>query len=589
MRITDQTIDQAYSDLKKICGGVRNDYFGLLYVEQEFGLERERAVPQVAFGGNDYGVDGFHFDEDKKNFYLFQFKYSESHAQFKGSFTRLTDVGMERIFGAKSQDQLQNQLLQQIKSCLIENESVIERICIHFVFIGDPAEAERSQVLDKLREDLENKKYLVDQYFNRPVTLVIEFRSARTRKVGSTTHVRKTHRYPVVIDATIHKTGPNGEQMDVGFMRLVDLHAMYREMGQRFFERNIRAALDADAAVNRSIQQSLRRIILDEKEDASVFAFNHNGVTLSAEALEHADGTTRLTEPRLLNGAQTITTFDRFLKANEGSVRLTERRAVINNICVMSRIITSATSEFVTAVTVNNNRQNPVDPSNLHANDFIQLELQDKFRDDLGIYYERQERAFANLSDADLEEQGITEYKAIELTRLARTLIVSDGDLDKLTRFREVFEDDRIYHQVFSKSRLRADSRKIVLCYKVQFRLGRLVNDIVDRGANKYAYVQRARNLLWALLCQGILNDNDLEGFAAEFGKGLSLEAQFTDWVSGLATTRVRFILSQLVTDKLYAAKAAEGNFSFMRTNAAYKRCMDIAYKRWRWVEKRLS
>jgi hypothetical protein len=47
--------------------------------------------------------------------------------------------------------------------------------------------------------------------------------------------------------------------------------------------------------------------------------------------------------------------------------------------------------------------------------------------------------------------------------------------------------------------------------------------------------------------------------------------------------------LADFVTDKAYAAKTAEGNFSFMRTNAAYKRAMEIAYKRWRWVEKRLK
>jgi hypothetical protein len=219
----------------------------------------------------------------------------------------------------------------------------------------------------------------------------------------------------------------------------------------------------------------------------------------------------------------------------------------------------------------------------------IQLEIQDKFRDDLGIYYERQEKAFANLSDDDLEEQGIREYKAIELTKLARTFLASDGDIDKLTHFREVFEDDRIYGQVFNRNRLQADSRKIVLCYKVQFRLGRIVGDIVDRGANKYAYVQRSRNLLWALLCQALLNDPKLEGRAEEFGQGLSLEAQYTDWLAGLATTKCRFILSDLVADKVYASKAAEGNFGFMRANAAYKRSMEIAHKRWRWVEKRLK
>jgi len=589
MAITDRAIDQAFSDLKKICGGVRNDYFGLLYLEQEFGVARDRAIAQVAFGGNDYGIDGFHFDGEKRNLYLFQFKWSESHAQFKESFNRLIEAGMERIFGARNQDQRQNQLLLQLKSGLIENEAVVDRVCIHFVFTGDPAEADRSQVLDKLREDLENKKYLIDQRFSRPVTMVIEFRSARTRKVGPTTHLRKTHTYPVELDETVTRAGPNGETMTIGFIRLVDLNAMYREMGQRFFERNIRAALPEDEAVNRSIQQSLKRIVIDGKEDAKVFSFNHNGVTLFAEALSATDGQFKITEPRLLNGAQTVTTFGRFLKANEGNKLLTERRNVLEDIHVICRIITDALPEFVTTVTINNNRQNPVDPWNLHANDMIQLELHEKFREDLGIYYERQERAFENLSDEDLEEQGITEYKAIELTRLARTFLASDGDIDKLTRFREVFEDDRIYSQVFDQSRLKADSRKIVLCYKVQFRLRRLVYDIVDKGANKYAYVQRARNLLWALLCQAILNDSKLEECAEDFGRGLSLEAQYTDWLSGFATTRCRFILSDLVADKTYAPKAAEGNFSFMRTNAAYKRSMEIAYKRWRWVEKRLN
>jgi hypothetical protein len=311
-------------------------------------------------------------------------------------------------------------------------------------------------------------------------------------------------------------------------------------------------------------------------------------VTLFAEALARLDGQFKITEPRLLNGAQTVTTFARFLKANEGNKLLVERRSELERIHVMCRIITQAPPEFVTMVTINNNRQNPVEPWNLHANDMIQLEIQDKFRDELGIYYERQDRAFENLSDEELEEQGITEYKAIKLTGLARTFLVSDGEVDKLTRFREVFEDDRVYNQVFNANRLKADARKIVLCYKVQFRLRRLVNDIVDKGANKYAYVQRARNLLWALLCQAILNDSRLEDRAEEFGRGLSLEAQYTDWLSGLATTRCRFILSDLVADKAYAPKAAEGNFSFMRTNAAYRRSMEIAYKRWKWVEKRL-
>lgn len=151
-----------------------------------------------------------------------------------------------------------------------------------------------------------------------------------------------------------------------------------------------------------------------------------------------------------------------------------------------------------------------------------------------------------------------------------------------------MFEDDRIYGQVFSAARLKADARRIVLCYKVQLRLKRFLRDIIERGANKYEYMNRARSLLWALLCQGMLNDSKIENRCQEFGASLSTEAQFTDWASGIATTRCRFIISEVVGDKVYSSKAAEGNFSFLRTNAVYKRSMEIAYRKWKWVEKRL-
>jgi hypothetical protein len=100
MAITDKMIDQARSDLRATCGDVREDYFGLLYLESEFGIAREQAIKQIAFGGNDYGFDGFHVDPQRRNLYLFQFKCSADHSQFEGSFKRLIEDGMERVFAA---------------------------------------------------------------------------------------------------------------------------------------------------------------------------------------------------------------------------------------------------------------------------------------------------------------------------------------------------------------------------------------------------------------------------------------------------------------------------------------------------------
>src|SRR3990172_517232 len=94
----DRLIDQAFSDLKATCGGVKNDYFGLIYLEKEMNVPRETAVNQITFGGNDYGIDGFHYDREKRNLYIFQFKYTTSHAQFKDSLQRLIDSGLDVAF-----------------------------------------------------------------------------------------------------------------------------------------------------------------------------------------------------------------------------------------------------------------------------------------------------------------------------------------------------------------------------------------------------------------------------------------------------------------------------------------------------------
>src|SRR5205814_10520778 len=142
----------------------------------------------------------------------------------------------------------------------------------------------------------------------------------------------------------------------------------------------------------RSLSHAFKRIVLDGSDDPSVFVFDHNGVTLSAENFRSENGTYRITEPRVLNGAQTIATLSRFLKANEGNQRLTGGKEALESTYVLTKIVTEAAQDFVTRVTINNNRQNPVEPWNLRANDEIQLELQDKFKQELGIYYERQER-----------------------------------------------------------------------------------------------------------------------------------------------------------------------------------------------------
>lgn len=570
-------------------GIVADNAFALLYLEQEFKVPREQALQQVFWGRNEYGLDAFHVDPQLKNLYLFQFKWSKAPILFRVSYQRLIDVGMDRVFGAEPPGMEPDQFFLQLKGQMLNYQGAIDRVFTHLVFTGDPQEAERSMVYEKLREDLEGKKYLIDQFFGKSVPMIFQFLSAEGGKVGAIAHQRVTHRYPLHVAETLERSGPKGEVLRLGFAKLTDLHAMFKEMNYRFFERNIRASLSEEAATNRSLYEALEKLVLRGEEDPAVFAFDHNGVTLFAEKIDQEKGKFILTEPRLLNGAQTITTLDRFLRDYASDPRLQEKAEALDELWVMCKIITDASNEFVLEVAINNNRQNPVKPWNLHANDMIQLELQDKFREDLGVYYERQEKAFSNLTTEDLEELEIKEGKAVELLKLSQTYLASDGELDKMSRLQEVFEEEKDYAQVFSPERLQADSKMVLLCYKVHFRLTRLIKEIMEKGEKKYAYMRKARNLLWALLCQGILNDEKVGEFAGKFGRNLAVENDYVEWLAKLASTKARFLISAVVDKEPYASKAADERYSFLRTKAVHDLCMDQAKKKFGWVPKRLA
>jgi hypothetical protein len=340
--------------------------------------------------------------------------------------------------------------------------------------------------------------------------------------------------------------------------------------------------------VNRRLLKAFEDITITRKVAPAAFAFNHNGVTLFAEKIEGSDGNYRITEPRLLNGAQTIGSFDAFINSHKDHAILAQAADSLDAIKVMCKIITQSDQDFVTTVTICNNRQNPVAPWNLRANDMIQLQLANRFREELGLFYERQENAFEHFSDEELQEKGLKTGEAVELVRLAQTFLVADGSIDKLSRMAEVFENDKSYEQVFSASRLTADFRAICLCYKLQFKLRLLVKSIVERGQNKYAFMPRARPLLWALMCQAMLNHPEFDLYAERYGSDLRHPHPLMEWWYELSANACRLIIRDLVNHPENQDRVRDGNFSFLKTNATFERAMEIGRKRNKWTHRRL-
>lgn len=139
------------------------------------------------------------------------------------------------------------------------------------------------------------------------------------------------------------------------------------------------------------------------------------------------------------------------------------------------------------------------------------------------------------------------------------------------------------------KPELAANSRYVLLCYKIERKLRRLTEDIRQKGPNRYFFAPRARNLIWALSCQGVLNDKvNLEDLADNDGHTLVISANYSAYLSRLAKGKVAVLLADLMTDKEYADSIAEDRLGFLRTDAAFQKCMKLAYSKWKWVRKRL-
>ncbi len=286
-------------------------------------------------------------------------------------------------------------------------------------------------------------------------------------------HLRPPPPSAILDSGTVNSDQPSlvetqdGIKMFIGFMPLMDLYRISDRLQRRFLSRNIRFGLSPDNPPNRKIRQALADAVIKQIVPTDVFPFNHNGVALAAKKVTLDHGTAVLTVPRLLNGAQTITSVKVFIEANQKHLASEANRKKLEEIHVLAKIIEhDPNSDFFTNVTICNNRQNPVEPWDLRANDRIQCDLEDKFREEAKVFYSRQENAFENMSEDELESMGVDGSNDIRIRPLAQTFLAAQGEIGRMSKLPDVFEVQKQYEETFRKSYLDADARKIILAYK---------------------------------------------------------------------------------------------------------------------------
>lgn len=591
MPITNQDtkeLNQIYSDWNETHGGQKEDYFACIYLKNRFKIDISDLSGRVTFGGNDYGIDAYHIDLATKNLYLYQFKWSEDHNLFKESLQRLTNDGIPLIFDDSFPDPNANEMINHLMAELKEVKDGIKNVLVHFVFKGEREKAEESTGLADRKENLENKRYLIEKYFGRTdVQLSVEFIS------GSRMPIKQEPRLSynlLLLRENCVRTEADGKTMYVGFVPIMDLFQIYKSLGQKFLDRNIRMGLSGENSPNKNIRKTLADIVLNDKTSPDLFSFNHNGVTLAAEHIDFNDTHAVIKVPRLLNGAQTITSVAKFMEEYDGHPELKTNKNLLERIKVLAKIVVADPhSEFVTNVTICNNRQNPVEPWNLRANDRIQCDLHDKFKEQAGVFYSRQEKSFNHYSTDELEEMMVDTFRDIKIKPLAQTFLAIQGEISRMYDLPQVFENQKWYEETFKESYLLCDFRKIVIAYKIHLVSKDPMRRLEERLSQKhYNVISKGKHLVWSLLIQGIFNDPKLKDYLEDYGTNLIKEHSFRDYLKTLASSKLVPILKEAFANEEYKARIEKEKYDFLRTKDFFNHCKGIAEESHGWTKKSL-
>lgn len=189
-------------------------------------------------------------------------------------------------------------------------------------------------------------------------------------------------------------------------------------------------------------------IALTVKDNPFQFWYFNNGVTAISDHINKIRaGSKKVTVKglQIINGAQTIfSIYNSYKNAN-----LSERAKMDSDAIITFRLLKSGGKDFDLNVTRYTNSQNPVSERDFHANDEIQVNLQNEFLDNTGIWFERRRGEFRTRHKGT----AIITNEYLGQTYLAYTLqdpLSAKGKI-KLLFITENINKEGLYDKVFNQ------------------------------------------------------------------------------------------------------------------------------------------
>lgn len=429
---------------------ILNLFFDLNKEEIENALE--------GLGSNDDGLDAFFINEDKKTYYVIQFK-SRKHFDEKESkdgkkeWFNLLDTFTTRIKlpHFKSKNLRIKEIKNQLEEELLDYKE--EKYLFHLGETSEEIEGNFNNVIYYSQKDI-LKKFV--EYFEQdlsddfaPDEIELEVATIQSKEYQSENNFiyftpkakngksRKTIVFPI-----------NGEQ-------IIDLI----NQGTTILERNVRGYLGDSNAVNKGI-------INTALENPEHFYFYNNGISITCDELivtgiNKNNPKIKLIKPQIINGAQTVNSLKSAYEIKEKQLK----KAKTNNysqialnymkeIYVLCKVMESnknLNTNFAKEVTKYSNTQNKIKHTDFFANRPEQITIKEeiakygiKYNIKRGKIFEEKTGYFINMEDLGENHLAQTEDPFNAKTT---QIFVDDCENKEFSSYVKIFNNNGSHNQ----------------------------------------------------------------------------------------------------------------------------------------------
>lgn len=542
------------------------DSFAPWYLHKRFKSSPMDAAYGAPGGNHDYGIDAFYLEQGKgtPTLHLIQAKYGPDKSKVRSAFAEFYRI-LEPLhcflngvpFDPGVLNPVVTNLAAKIDKLRNEQPEQAASLAITFVVIH-LCEDERESIdsycrsaLEKLTEAIQTR--FGDAFDDHAVDWLQELPDGYAK--GGSLVVPKSTSFSVRFHGQAQPIQDGVTHLS-GFGYLADMVGLYQHFREALFARNVRYFLanKAEKGPSKHIRDTLRRICVPSAKSKfesipEEFALYHNGITLYASSAKLSDETVELRDPSVINGCQTIKSAFMFRHADgSSSKQVVEDRW--NAVAVPIRIVVTSDEALIRRITVGLNRQNVIRPAAFRSNDPEQIRLQQRFAEH-GIYYERQERAFAN-EQASAPQRTQENYPnspsaPITMEELAQAIASAAPKpaISVLSNIGDLFEET-LYRQIFSEKRLE-DIHRLVFLRNVFACSSYVAKDLRNRSFSLKPLQPGKFRYIIARVCARWAIERELPEVAAyghmvekKFGPNHPLRRAMLKWC-GPAHTKIQF------------------------------------------------